>query len=247
MLETEEEVIEPVVEPQPAPLSTAPEGLVVACVDIGSVPGGGFGWWSSAGASGNLPSSLVDHVHGALAAGRPVALGFECPLFVPLPDDEQKLTCARPGEGSRPWSVFAGSQSLATGLTEVAWCLARLRERCLADPASAEVTAFTSWTAFNLIHTVKPMPALFLWEAFVTGKAKAKRDGDAPKHIEDAEIGARSFMAALPDVDAANAIHCEGQVHSLLGAALLRTGWTEDVLALSLPCVVIKAKAPPAP
>jgi len=29
---------------------------------------------------------------------RPVALGFECPLFLPLVDEPEKLLCCRPGE-----------------------------------------------------------------------------------------------------------------------------------------------------
>lgn len=240
MLEPEDDV-ELEVKPETAPLATAPDGLVVVCADIGSVKKGRFGWWSSAGASGNLPSTLVDHLHELLSTDRPVALGFECPLFVPLADNEQKLTSRRPGEGSKAWSAGAGCGALASGITEVAWTLKRLRERCLALASTAEVTAFTSWPAFNLVLSAKPQAALFLWEAFVTGTSKATSTDKARLHILDAEIGARAFMAALPDVDAANAIHCECEVHSLLGAALLRTGWTDDVQALSLPCVVIKA------
>jgi len=30
-------------------------------------------------------------------------------------------------------------------------------------------------------------------------------------------------------------------VHSLLGAALLRTGWSKDLGLLGMPCLVIKA------
>lgn len=241
MLEPEDPVEELLAQPEPAPLATAPEGLVVVCADIGSVKQGNFGWWSSAGASGTRPSTLVDHLHDLLATSRPVALGFECPLFVPLPEDELMLTSARPGENSRAWSAGAGCGALATGLTEVTWCLKRLRELCDRDPRTEPATAFTSWPAFALIQAAQTQPALYLWEAFVSSTAKSKATGKQALHVEDAEIGARAFLAALPDPDTANAIRCEGEVHSLLGAALLRAGWTEDVQALSLPCLVIRA------
>lgn len=101
--------------------------LVVVCADIGSVSRGNFGWWSSAGSEGRIPSTLAKHVAECLNLGLPVALGFECPLFVPLEDDEQSLTRARPGEGNRPWSAGAGCGALATGLVQVTWTLREIR------------------------------------------------------------------------------------------------------------------------
>jgi hypothetical protein len=58
----------------------------------------------------------------------PVALGFECPLFVPLNLQPEALTTARSGEGSRPWSAGAGCGALATGLVQVAWILRKIRQ-----------------------------------------------------------------------------------------------------------------------
>ncbi len=69
---------------------------VVVCADVGSVAKGNFGWWSSEGHGGSQPSTLADHVAAALNTGARVALGFECPLFVPLVEDENLLTRARP-------------------------------------------------------------------------------------------------------------------------------------------------------
>lgn len=37
-----------------------------------------------------------------LREGKAVAMGFECPLFVPLADLPVDLTRARPGEGAKP-------------------------------------------------------------------------------------------------------------------------------------------------
>lgn len=72
---------------------------------------------------------LVDAVAGDLIAGEAVALGFECPLFVPVPATPLQLGAARLGEGNRPWSAGAGASSLATGLAQVSWILAELRQR----------------------------------------------------------------------------------------------------------------------
>lgn len=202
-----------------------PELLVVVCADIGSVARGNFGWWSSAGARGELPSTLALHVAALLNSPSPVALGFECPLFVPLVEDEACLTNARPGEGSRPWSAGAGSGSLATGLVQVAWVLQAIRAQ-LVRPESA----FIDWPSFVASGT-----GLFLWEAFVSG---TKKQGS---HISDAEVGAQAFARALPDPISENAVICKSPVHSLVGAALLRSGWSSNLAVLAEPCLVLRA------
>ncbi len=76
-----------------------------------------------------------------------------------------------------------------------------------------------------------------MWEAFVSDEGK----GESSSHAGDAEIAVRRFIDSLPNPDAANAIISNEEVHSLLGAALLRTGWTTDPSVLSEPCLVIKA------
>ncbi len=113
---------------------------------------------------------------------------------------------------------------LATGLTESVWILRELRQQ-----APAVVSAFLDWETFREVES-----GLFLWEAFVSAHAK----GDS--HTEDAEIAVDCFVASLHDIPAANAIN-EPRVHSLIGAALLRTGWSTDLSLLETPCVVIKA------
>lgn len=168
---------------------------------------------------------LVAHLVSTLSIGSPVALGFECPLFLPLHHDEMKLTSGRPGEGSRSWSAGAGCGALATGLVQVAWVLKEVRQRLVQMPK-----AHLSWDSF-----IAGGNGLFLWEAFVSGSAKGLG------HIADAELGARAFMSALPDPPKANAVTCNTGVHSLIGAALLRTGWSTDIEVLQQPCLVLKA------
>src|SRR5690606_25833107 len=95
----------------------------------------------------------------------------------------------------------------------------------------AQVTSvFLSWHEFSASQS-----GLFLWEAFVTGKAK----GDS--HTADARLGAEAFACALPDPMSCNAVTCANGVHSLVGAALLRTGWSDDLRLLQEPCLVVRA------
>lgn len=205
----------------------------IVCVDVGSVPKGKFGWWSNAHSTsfGNRPSELSSHVAGELMNGRSVALGFECPLFVPVAADEMQLGSARPGEKDRAWSAIAGAGSLTTGLAQLTWVL-----RAVLAELEHPVPAFLDWSSFQAAPV-----GLFLWEAFVTGSAKTV------SHVDDARAGAEAFINALPSVSTANAIDCSGEVHSLAGAALLRTGWSEDLALLRKPCTVIRAAVQPAP
>jgi hypothetical protein len=200
--------------------------IATVCADIGSAAKGNFGWWSSAGSSGDRPSGLATHVAGLLNDGTPVALGFECPLFVPLVASEMQLTSARPGEGSRAWSAGAGCGALATGLVQVVWVLEQVR-LSLRMPALAHL----AWPTFVAANS-----GLFLWEAFVSGSAKFST------HPRDAQAGAEAFLASLPDPTLANAVACDSPVYSLVGAALLRSGWSEDTSLLHKACLVLRAR-----
>ncbi len=201
--------------------------LLTACADVGSVAAGNFGWWSSDGDSGREPSTLAASVAVALNSNRPVALGFECPLFVPFGEDESQLTRARPGEGSRPWSAGAGCGVLATGLVQVAFVLRAIRA-LLNSPRAAHL----DWEAFG-----KAPSGLFLWEAFVSGKSKSST------HVADAQSAAVAFTQSLPDPRAVNAVTCVTPVYSLIGAAMLRTGWSQSSEVLAQACLVIKVSA----
>lgn len=212
----------------------APHNLCIYCADIGSVKRGNFGWSCGTFGNGTLEyrvdidgteiQDLTKCVAEDLNAGLSVSLGFECPLFVPIRENPRELTSARKGEGSRAWSAGAGAGALTTGLTEVVWILREIRQQL-----QTEALAYTDWELFTVANG-----GLFLWEAFISGKSK----GDS--HTADAEIGVQCFATALPDPTEHDAID-ETSVHSLLGAALLRTGWSQDLGALGMPCLVLKA------
>jgi len=204
--------------------------LAIYCADIGSVQKRHFGWARGGVApvakvrAGARISALARAIALDLDAGRPVALGLECPLFVPIAEEPTDLTSARRGEGNRAWSAAGGAASLTVGLTETVWILRAVRVLL-----HGGVQPFLEWRAFW-----RSGRGLFVWEAFVSSTAKGKT------HAGDAVIAVRRFVACLPDIAQANAIKSNA-VHSLIGAALLRTGWSRDLSLLEMPCVVIKA------
>ena len=59
-------------------------------------------------------------------------------------------------------------------------------------------------------------------------------------HIDDATLAVRAFEHSLPDPASVNAVVCQSEVYSLVGAALLRSGWASDIGLLSQACLVIK-------
>jgi hypothetical protein len=207
--------------------------LAVYCADVGSIKQGNFGWAREAVPAGEIERhcggteilELVDALAEDLAARVPVALGFKCPLFVPIPENPLGLGAARPGEGTRPWSAGAGTGALTTGLVQAAWVLTELRNRRPSD------RVFLDWTAFAATGA-----GLFLWEAFVTEKAKAVT------HVDDAAVAVACFTAALPDPGRANAVTAERPL-SLVGAAAVWAGWSDDIELLRKPCLVLKAAA----
>jgi hypothetical protein len=207
-------------------------GLVLHCADIGSVARGNFGWArlaaddpSASCSTGSDIRLFADIIAADLDAGHRVAVGFECPLFVPVPDTPKGLTSARPGEADRAWSAGAGAGSLATGLTETVWILDRVRRRVRSPHA-----AHTRWQPFQ------SGGGLFLWEAFVTKAAKADT------HHGDAELAVLSFRDSLPAPEAQNAIIPAGRVRSLIGAAVLQAGWASELAWLAAPCIVIRVR-----
>lgn len=208
--------------------------LAIYCAEIGSIQAGNFAWARGERRvgvrithKGEDIAGLAEWITLDFNAGRPVALGFECPLFLPIRDHPDKLTCQRDGEDGYPWSARAGAQVLVTGLAETIWILRTIRQ--------SGIRPFLVWEAFR-----RAGRGLFLWEAFVTSRATGRSRTDGRSHIKDAEIAVKRFARRVPRMMSASDIR-EKVVYSLLGAALLRTGWSKDLTLLETACVVIKA------
>ncbi|WP_068545904.1 hypothetical protein [Thalassotalea crassostreae] len=205
--------------------------LVIFCADIGSIKANKFGWAakylnSNQTLTGTDIEVFVDEISKALDDEYKVAIGFECPLFVPIRSNPIYVNSARNGEGNRSWSAGAGTGALATGLVEVLWVFNKLSDiRRTVSSIEFDWDKFINHKASDLI---------FLWEAFVTNSAKGN------SHTDDAVIAIDKFVSGLPNVNSINAIK-EKEVLSLAGAAALRAGLTKDAGILAKPCLVIKA------
>ena len=146
---------------------------IVWAVDIGSVKRKHFAWCRVNQDERDLDikdgddiSDLAQGLADDLSSGHKVAIGFECPLFIPVPKDPLLLTNARDGEFDHPWSAGAGCTALATGLSECAWIFDKVH-----DLVQVEVKASVIWEDF-----FAGKANLFVWEAFVTGLAKGLSD-----------------------------------------------------------------------
>jgi hypothetical protein len=212
------------------------EGLVVYCADVGSVSKGNFGWARLDADSGSTHigrdiEQLVACVSADLREKSPVALGFESPLWVPLPADSKNLGKGRPNEGSPSWSGGPGGSVFATGAAQVPWILRALKNEI------ADGCGYLDWDTFCSASNCR----LFLWEAFVAGKAKAPKGLDT-SHADDAVIGAKAFVDALPDpIWVTQKWKPTGEVFSLVGAAMLLTGWSGDQTLLHEACLIVRA------
>jgi len=204
---------------------------VVWIADIGSVKQGHFAWCRMTHAKVHRSErDILQFATGIgedLAGGSKVALGFECPLFVPVTDDPQHLTSPREGDQGRPWSAGPGPAALACGLAECVWVFDKIHQLILGRGVRVHPTF--DWQRFVIGDA-----NLFVWEAFVTGAAKGQSDQN------DAEIAAANFWSRYPDIIKANAVRAHNPF-SLVAAALLRSGLSKDLSMLRQPCIVIKS------
>ncbi len=104
--------------------------------------------------------TLASNVEHDLTHGRSVALGFEAPLFIPVPESADDLSTGRKGEGARSWSAPAGSTVAMLGLHQASWLLRKLFRSC--SGACTFTLDPIGWPPTGL-H-----PMLFCWEAFVS-------------------------------------------------------------------------------
>ena len=200
--------------------------LVVWSVDIGSVSKNHLGWCRAVSAQDfNVGTEIMKLAIGIaedLSAGWQVALGFECPLFVPVAKDPENLTKARQGEKDRAWSAGAGSSVLATGLVESVWIFEKIREH-----TQVNISPTFTWSCIT-----SGQCNLFVWEALISKSSKGA------SHCDDARIAAQAFWSEYPAIEKANAVTALNP-YSLAGAALLRAQLSSDIKLLSTPCVVI--------
>ena len=207
----------------------------IYAVDVGTTrPEGADGpafAWASVGEipteRGVLSSTdivlLVSEVEKDLRNGHSVALGFESPLFIPVPTDPTRLSHGREGEGNRSWAAPPGLAVTALGVHQAAWILRRLKH--LSD--SVQLT-------FNY-HLWPPGDGalrLLLWEAFVSREAHRE-------HLRDAASAATYFLANEANLQAVAIGQAETPI-SLIGAVALWAGWSQDLELLHTEALVLQ-------
>lgn len=205
--------------------------LTVTVVDIGA-PGRNLGWAMDGPVTkdGDDLDACIKAVATGLRYG-PVALGFEAPMFVPFRNRAEILTKARQGESgpglpSRPFSASGGATVLVTALVVVPFVLNSLRR------LAPEANATLDWRT-----PLRAPGDLLLFEAFVTNQRKTADT----RHVEDARLAVAAFRDGLRSPGGFVSAVSEPSLFSLLGATLLRTGWTTDLAVLSEPCLVVRA------
>lgn len=176
----------------------------------------------------------VAAIAAALRIG-PVALGFEAPQFVPLRDDPMVLTAGRtgefgPGQPTRTFSASAGATVLVTSLVVVPYVLTALRARVVGGFAT-----------FDWKRQLSEPGELLLFEAFVTDQRK----DTATRHVEDARLAIADFRRGISNPQSFESSVTSSRCLNLLGAALLRTGWSSDLALLSANCLVVRSANAP--
>lgn len=203
------------------------QGRAIYACDVGSCRRGNFAW---ARIGPEVPAllnhspdieELVSSLEQGLRSGLNIALGFEAPLFVPVPEDPDEIGRARTGEGNRPYSAGAGASAALIGVQQAAWVMGRIR------PYIGNHTVITDWRLWTEASGV-----ILLWEAFVSGSAK----GDC--HADDAVTAAREFERREKSLH--SDVTC-GRALSLVGTAALWAEITTDPAILHLPVLVLRS------
>lgn len=213
--------------------------IVIAVVDVGSRAKLGWCRVLKSGdqasevdaevGNGRLIEDLIQVIGEDLLGDRAVALGFEAPLFVPLPTAAEDLGKGRVGEGNRPWSAGAGAAVMAYATQQVAWVLTALGQR---------IGEHELRVGFDPVAWGRGDLDLLLWEAFVSGAAK-DRASENP-HVDDARAAAREFLHRF-EAGALKSDVTDRTVFSLVGAAILRANLSTDMGLLAQAPMVIRA------
>lgn len=177
--------------------------------------------------------TLVTKIEKDLGCGYSIALGFEAPLFIPVPESADDLSRGRQGEGNRSFAAPPGAAVATLGVHQAAWVLREIFSSC------SGMCTFTldaqKWSSAT------SRPLLLCWEAFVAGTAHSKSEEQS--HIQDAATAAMEFLDKEEHLMGANAVTAE-QPFSLIGAAALWSGWKTDLQALHEQTLVIKPSKP---
>jgi len=170
---------------------------------------------------------LASSLRFDLSNGISVSLGFEAPLFIPVPTTAMNLSKARCNEGNRSWSAPAGLAVATLAIHQVAWLLDNLidlrRDGLL-------TTNFGDWPPDH------DRQIFFCWEAFVSGAAHSD------DHRFDAATAVTNFLAHEEDLQHVNVVHASRPL-SLFHTAAIWSGWIDDTKQINNHLLVLRPPA----
>jgi len=169
--------------------------------------------------------ALISSLKRDFDKGNSVALGLESPCFLPIPREANDLSRGRTGDGNRSCFAPVGAAVTTLGLHQATWILGRISSATVTHEFT---TDWRDWPPGN-------RRLLLLWEAFVSGPAHSPDNNP----LEDAATAAVHFLEGerdLSDLNSVTAFPCLSLIH----AAALWSGWTEDVTGLDKPLLVIR-------
>jgi hypothetical protein len=172
---------------------------------------------------------LVKHLQSDIRQGYSVALGFEAPLFIPVPVNTEHLSKSREGDGNRSWSASSGAGVTVLGIHQSAWIL-----RSLYKSSHRRCDFTLDWQQHW--PPVGNRPVLLCWEAFVSGAAHSEL------HLTDAVTAVDFFYRNEAKLRGAREPVYAEQPVSLIGSVALWSGWVSDIRFIHEPTLVIKPK-----
>lgn len=209
--------------------------LSIGAIDVGSINQGNLGWAVQMPDQTLTTGTDLDKFIAAIAAASmagPVALGFEAPLFLPFRATARTLHKGRQGEGSPSWIGKVGCLVATQCLPIMAYAFSRIRS--LAPAVSV---------TFNSDPLPSRVGEFLIFEAFVAGPGKLKhRSAEHPNHVADAVCVVTELRQRIDSTLPLKSDIIEDQVFSLVGAALLRAGWSDDVALLAQQCLVVRPR-----
>lgn len=156
-----------------------------------------------------------------------IALGFESPLFMPIPRSSAELSRGRHCEGNRSMFAPVGGYVTTVGVHETGWVLEAIRGQ-----AAAVLRYTLDWRQWPPTSDAR---ILLVWEAFVSG------DAHSNSHERDAATAAVFFRDNANNLDAANAVTADNPL-CLVHAAALWAGWADDLERLHQGCIVLRPR-----
>lgn len=201
--------------------------MLIAAADVGSIARKRFAWSTTdrhgTMRDGRTPDEFTLCIAEAVATGELVALGFESPLVLPIPEHYEDLGRARVGESTRSWSASAGASVMGTGLVQLAWVLSAMR-------GVGGTVLPSRWSQ---------QAPLLLWEAYVSGDLKTDRS-DATGHSSDAQAAVRGFAKVAAGLPALGRIHLgEHRALNLAVAAAMAVGVEIATDEIDVPLLII--------